>query len=229
MAENIESPDDGLQERWIKLTEGIPSSVQEKWWDIIKEKYSDSTRKYHTLSHLCNMFIHMDANINELQHVPSVSYAIFFHDLKYEVLSQSNEEESVKLFKEFASESSLIEDDDLLKRVEELIVLSKTHCTEEHKLEGLHGTDDLHYFLDFDVSILGSEPEEYERYTTQIREEYRYLPSPKYIFLRTRVLQLFSQIPNIYATKIYRDKYEKKARLNIENEIESLKANRLSV
>lgn len=45
-----------------------------------------------------------------------------------------------------------------MNKVENLILASKTHCTEEHKCEGIYGRDDVHYFLDFDISILGSEP-----------------------------------------------------------------------
>ncbi|KFM67350.1 hypothetical protein X975_15357, partial [Stegodyphus mimosarum] len=100
---------------------------------------------------------------------------------------------------------------------------SKAHCTEEHKQEGMFGTEDIHYFLDFDVSILGAETADYKKYASQIAEEYTFLPSSKYKFMRSKVLELFLQVPNIYATRPFREKYEKRARSNIQNEIDSLK------
>lgn len=58
---------------------------------------------------------------------------------------------------------------ELVNKVENLILASKTHCTEEHKCEGIYGKDDVHYFLDFDISILGSEP------TGKIQTQYLYI------------------------------------------------------
>lgn len=211
-----------LQSRWKKLTEGILDDVSEKWWNILKEKYSESTRKYHTCAHLQKMFHHMDLHVNDIQDSTAMSYAIFFHDFVYDVRSQENEEHSVKFFQDFAEDSGLNQNAELITKVEDLILASKTHCTEEHKSEGIYGKNDVHYFLDFDVSILGSEPSEYKEYASQICEEYNYLPPSKYNFLRSKVLQLFLQVPNIYATKAFRDKYEHQARLNIENEIQWL-------
>ncbi|GBO03064.1 hypothetical protein AVEN_219850-1, partial [Araneus ventricosus] len=112
---------------------------------------------------------------------------------------------------------------ELVSKVEELILALKAHCTEAHTTEGVFGKDDVHYFLDFDISILGSDAVEYKKYTQQIREEYSFLTKEKYNFLRSKVLQLFLQIPNIYATQAFREKYEKQARSNILSEIECLK------
>lgn len=69
-----------LQSRWSNLTEGILKDVSEKWWNVIKERYSELHRKYHTLSHLRKMFYHMDTHTNEIQDPTAMSYAIFFHE-----------------------------------------------------------------------------------------------------------------------------------------------------
>lgn len=211
-----------LQMRWAKLTKGVLEDVSEMWWNVVKEKYCEASRKYHTFSHLHKMFYHMDSHLNQVQNVIAMSYAIFFHDVVYDARSQENEEYSINLFKKFAEDSLLNEDTELVSTVEELILASKVHCTEEHKLEGVYGKEDVHYFLDFDLSILGTEPKEYKEYASQIAEEYDYLPTMKYNFLRSKVLQHFLQVPNIYATKAFRDDYEELARKNIENEIKWL-------
>lgn len=218
-SEDVQS---SLQTRWSKLDEGILQDIGEKWWNVVKEKYSEPSRKYHTFSHLWKMFRHMDSHLNELQDATAMSYAIYFHDIVYDARSQENEENSVKLFQEFAEDSGLNQNIELTSKVEELIMASKVHCTEEHKLEGVYGKEDIHYFLDLDLSILGSEPTEYKEYASQICEEYNYLPTMKYNFLRSKVLQFFLQVPNIYATKAFRDQYEHQARKNIEDEIKWL-------
>ncbi|XP_055952850.1 uncharacterized protein LOC129988615 isoform X2 [Argiope bruennichi] len=212
-----------VYQKWLELTADVENSIKEKWWNTLKSHYSEDSRKYHTFFHLKHMFNHLESLNNEIQNKNAVSYAIFFHDAVYDARSQENEEQSIKLFNEFASESGISKKQELVSKVEELILALKAHCTEEHKTEGVFGKDDVHYFLDFDISILGSDPVEYKKYTQQIREEYSFLSKEKYNFLRSKVLQLFLQIPNIYATQAFREKYEEQARNNILSEIECLK------
>lgn len=78
MASDVQFPD--LQLRWSRLTEGILKDISEKWWNIIKDKYSEQIRKYHTCHHLQKMFNHMDVNLNDIQDPTAMSYAIFFHE-----------------------------------------------------------------------------------------------------------------------------------------------------
>ncbi|CEF70759.1 Hypothetical protein SRAE_X000009000 [Strongyloides ratti] len=65
-------------------------------------------------------------------------------------------------------------------------------------------------------------PEKYDIYKSQLRQEYSYLSDDQYKKERLKVLKLFLQIPNIFATKEFRDKYEEKARKNISEEIKSI-------
>lgn len=78
MSADIQSSE--LQIRWSKLTEGILKDVSEKWWNIIKDKYSEPSRKYHTCHHLEKMFYHMELHLNDIQDITAMSYAIFFHE-----------------------------------------------------------------------------------------------------------------------------------------------------
>ncbi|GIY25976.1 uncharacterized protein CDAR_166291 [Caerostris darwini] len=212
-----------IYQKWLDLNADVETNIKEKWWNTVKSYYASENRKYHTFVHLKRMFNHLDSLINEIENKNAISYAIFFHDVIYDARSQDNEEESVKLFNKFCTESGILKNEELVSKVEELIMALKAHCTEEHKTEGLFGKDDVHYFLDFDISILGSDVSEYKKYTQQIREEYSFLPKSKYNILRSKVLQLFLQIPTIYATQAFREKYEKQARSNIQTEIEWLK------
>ncbi|CAG2053919.1 unnamed protein product [Timema podura] len=69
-----------------------------------------------------------------------------------------------------------------------LLQAASTSSTEEHKTPGVFGTDDLHYFLDLDMAILGSSPEHYVEYTSIVRREYAFLSDNMYRSLRLKVL-----------------------------------------
>jgi len=87
----------------------------------------------------------------------------------------------------------------------------------------MYGSEDQHYFLDIDMAVLGSSPEHYSEYTAKVQQEYAFLPEATYRNLRLKVLQSFLQIPNIFASKEFREKFECKARANIQKEVDSLK------
>lgn len=213
---------ESLRVRWESLLEGISSDVGNKWWTKINDSYSQPTRRYHNLQHLAQMFELLDKFEGEIRKKNSVAFAIFFHDLCYDPQAVDNEEKSSELFHEFASEAEISSESPLYNEVKDLILLTKTHLTEEHKAEGITGTEDKHFFLDFDMTILGSDPQEYEVYSKAIRQEYSFLPQGSYNGLRAKVLKSFLMIPNIFATDEFRKMYETKARKNIQREINSL-------
>ena len=72
-----------------------------------------------------------------------------------------------------------------------------------------------------DLSILGREPQAYDRYAAAIRQEYDHVPEALYRAGRARVLQGFLAGP-IYADPEFARRYEQQARANLEREIASL-------
>ncbi|UYV76446.1 hypothetical protein LAZ67_14000418 [Cordylochernes scorpioides] len=235
-----------LARRWADLNQRLSKEIEDKWWQAICLKYKEQHRKYHNLAHIHRMVGLLDQYSQSLAHPRSVGYAIFFHDLTYDPQSDENEERSADSFRIFAAEAKLCEE--LTSQVVDLILETKTHSTEEHKDSHLFGTEDRHFFLDFDMEILGVAPETpptclmkqvsptylcvwenkwlavvvYETYAAQIREEYSFLPEDIYVSLRTKVLQSFLQIPNIFATREFRESHEQQARDNISWEIRKL-------
>ena len=72
------------------------------------------------------------------------------------------------------------------------------------------------------MSILSVPEERYKVYAKNIRREYRMYPWLEYRNGRVKVLQHFLAMPHIYRTELFREKYERRARLNLERELEKL-------
>lgn len=69
----------------------------------------------------------------------------------------------------------------------DLLRAAATHSTDAHKTDGMYGSEDLHFFLDIDMAILGSSPEHYSEYITKVQQEYAFLTETMYRSLRLKV------------------------------------------
>ncbi|VDN29325.1 unnamed protein product [Gongylonema pulchrum] len=103
-----------------------------------------------------------------------------------------------------------------------LILESGKNCTDAHLTVGAYGDEDIHFLLDFDMAYLGADEALYDKYRKDIRRESAHLNDDDYRQQRLKVLTLFMQIPNIYATKQLRERFEAQARQNIAKEITEL-------
>jgi predicted metal-dependent HD superfamily phosphohydrolase len=79
--------------------------------------------------------------------------------------------------------------------------------------------NDTNYFTDADLAILGADDKTYTEFAKAIRKEYAVYPDTIYNHGRKKVLTHFLQMPEIYKTKYFRDKYETRARVNLSTEL----------
>lgn len=187
-------------------------SLIDKLWREIKSRYNKPHRHYHTLAHLdklINELLPVKDKINDWQ---TIVLSIAYHDIIYNPLKQDNEEKSGK----FAySRLALLN----------LAIRQKDKCREQilaTKEHNLSPDSDTNYFTDADLSILGSEYNCYRKYTDQIRKEYKFYPDFLYNPGRQRVLNHFLQMPTIFKTTYFAEKYEQQARYNIINELKAI-------
>ncbi|KAK3607545.1 hypothetical protein CHS0354_025802 [Potamilus streckersoni] len=213
-----------LQDMWLEcnMNLGMQENLATKWWSVIREKYSEAHRAYHTLAHLEEILRNMEQCKVALQEPELVSLTVFFHDIIYEPKATDNEEKSAELFDNFAAEELQLKFPEGCLKVKEWILATKTHKTEVHMTPDLYRNDDLHYFLDLDMAVLGRDPRGYQEYASQIRQEYHHLSEGEFCTGRAKVLKKFLAVPNIYATKFFRDRLEQRARENISMEIKKL-------
>ncbi|XP_058832831.1 uncharacterized protein LOC131690812 [Topomyia yanbarensis] len=195
---------------WQNITTAleVPSDVADKWLIKLKKQYSLPNRYYHSEKQM----IHKKA-----EHLSGASVCL----------------QLASLFQYYhfdAGKDSVRENCDVLK--EFLVDAKLDNKTLENNILQLLGDvsvesvdlpeDDVLYFQDLDLLILGYSPEEYKQYTVQLRQEYSAIDTESYNKMRLKILQTFNRIPFIYATKAFSEKYESAARANIENEIKEL-------
>ena len=76
--------------------------------------------------------------------------------------------------------------------------------------------------VDVDLSILGREKNRFFKYEEEIRREYEWVPLSVFVPKRAEILQRFLARGHIFSTDWFRQKYEKQARMNLEESISRL-------
>jgi len=184
----------------------------EKLWNEIKKEYSKKSRHYHNLSHLDNLTMELLAIKDRISDWQTLVFSIAYHDIVYSTLKSDNEEKSAEFARRRLTKLSIA---DLKKeKCVSQIIATKSHNPSED--------NDTNYFTDADLSILGADNEQYFNYSSLIRKEYKFYPDIVYNPGRQKVLRHFLSMERIYKTNYFRDKYEKQAKENINDELRRL-------
>ncbi|XP_023288529.1 uncharacterized protein LOC105696018 [Orussus abietinus] len=213
---------DVLSESWKEATEGFDAEACEKWFVRLQEAYTDEKRTYHNLDLLHKKLEYYREIKSNLKNPGAFLLALFFQNFDYNPRALDGENKNVERFEAFADEAGVPADNETRTDTCALLGAAATHSTDAHKVGGAFGEEDAHYLLDLDMAVLGAAPDTYDEYRERIRREYSFLSEPMYTALRLKVLQNFVQIPNIFATKEFRERFEEQARENIRAEIELL-------
>jgi predicted metal-dependent HD superfamily phosphohydrolase len=184
-----------------------------KAWKEIHAKYSKTSRHYHNINHLENLFRELSTFEKTVSDWEMIIFAIAYHDIIYNVLRQDNEERSAELANERLKKLSI--EKDRVGLCYEIIINTKTHRDST--------TGDIKLFADADLAILGKSSEEYLSYASGVRKEYKVYPDFVYNPGRSKVLESFLVKDRIYHTDFFYGMYEIKARENISRELELLR------
>jgi predicted metal-dependent HD superfamily phosphohydrolase len=150
----------------------------------------------------------------------AVEMAIWFHDIAYDVQRKDNEAQSQRaalkfLHRAYAQQRPSQDFENIIALTTQHIYFTGHTRTAENQ--------DTHIMVDIDLSILGRDWETYERYTKQIREEYKTVLKPLYVLGRKKIMKTFLSRPRIFLTPFFSERYELQARKNIERELKELK------
>ena len=181
----------------------------EKLWVEIEKNYSNKKRFYHNLSHLDNLYLELLNVKNEIEDWDTLLFTLFYHDIIYKATSKENEEKSAELAKLRLNEIGF--DEVKIEKCFEQILATKLHESSLNK--------DTNIFIDADLSILGQDWDLYSQYYKNVRKEYSVYSDFLYNPGRKKVLEHFITMQRIFKTDLFFERFEKKAKINLEKEL----------
>ena len=180
----------------------------------LQAAYAGPHRRYHTLEHVEDC-LRLLAGVQGLsaEERRVLEYAIWWHDAIYDPRRSDNEDRSAELAERDLADRG--EPPELRAEVARLIRLTRGHAVGPGDRLGA-------LMVSIDLSILGREPQAYDRYAAQVREEYGFVPDDAWRAGRAAVLRGFLDADHIYPDEAFRARFEAQARANIERELAAL-------
>ena len=213
----MENISEYVKGKWQQLTAfSKKEELKEQLWNEIIYRYSGQHRHYHNLNHIAYLYTLLDKYIDKITNPAVMGFAILYHDVVYDTYSSDNEEQSAAFAEAHLRQLNL--NSALIDNVKIFIKATKNHQIRE----SISLQNDLSFFLDFDMSVLGADEEMYKMYSQKIRREYSKYPDPIYREGRKQALQKYLTVKSIFSTNELKEEMEQKARENINREVNLL-------
>jgi predicted metal-dependent HD superfamily phosphohydrolase len=178
-------------------------------FEALAMKYSGAGRYYHTFRHI-RQCLDEYSEARDLAVSPNtLEFALWYHDIAYNIKSKNNEAVSARLAFEAAAGFGLPRF--VRQGVFDLIMLTKHDAVPE--------IEDGRIIADIDLSILGRPVKEFDAYEESIRKEYSKVRLNEFKKGRRKILRGFLDRPRIYLTDFFGKKYEAQARANLERSV----------
>lgn len=198
---------DRFSQMWIGL-----GARNAETFEMVRANYGDPARHYHNAEHIGECLAWFD-QVRDLATNPlELEAAIWFHDVIYDVSAHDNEKRSADLVRAEAVRAGI--PPERARRIGDLVETTAHHdCA---------STSDAALLSDIDLSILGSSPARFDRYSRDIRREYSAVPEDVYRVARTAVLDTFLRRTTIYGSPYVRERLERNARDNLVRAVQQL-------
>lgn len=174
--------------------------------------YAEPTRAYHTAEHIEDCLTQLDSTRVPARHPDEVEAAIWFHDAVYVATRSDNEERSAELARDSLQEAGVAST--VTVRIGTLVLGTRHDVAPTEP--------DAALLCDIDLSILGRSADVFDEFERQIRQEYAWVPEATYRSTRSRILRELLRRPRIYGTEWFRQRYEVRARANLERLVRDL-------
>lgn len=183
----------------------------------LAEQYEQPRRSYHTAEHACRVAHAADGLAQGLElgsrDRQTLTAAALAHDVVYQGRPGEDEEASAQV-----AERALLTtrvDAVAAREVARLIRTTAAHRVGDGDEAGAA-------LSDADLSILGSDPADYDRYVLDVRREYAHVAEDLWRAGRAAVLTDLLQRPTLFVTEPARRLWERQARLNLTRELRTL-------
>jgi predicted metal-dependent HD superfamily phosphohydrolase len=198
--------------RWRSLCKALGLADSDGEYDKLIGAWRSWGRHYHTLDHLAACLQELDRSRDFAEHPGEVELALWFHDAIYRTYRTDNERRSAEWAARFTAAHAATPE--TVSRVRRL-VLATAHTANEP-------AGDMALVVDIDLSILGQSESIYDRFESDVRREYWWVPRRRYSSARVHILQSFLARPSIYHWPYFRERYEVSARENLQRAISRL-------
>lgn len=198
-----------LSSRWTSVLPRDPALGAE-----LLDRWSEPHRRYHTPTHLLAVLEALDALLEPADEPlrQAAVLAAWFHDAVYEGAAGEDEHASAVLAVDLLSGRVPAS---TVGEVERLVLLTAGHDPEADDRAG-------QLLCDADLSVLGSDASEYDRYTAAIRQEYAHIPETAFIEGRRTVLRRLLMLDPLFRTGKAQACWAARAHGNLVRELASL-------
>jgi predicted metal-dependent HD superfamily phosphohydrolase len=173
-------------------------------FDELTTRYAEAHRHYHTLSHVDACLAWLDWFYASAEHPGEVELALWFHDAVYDPGAADNERRSAELAVDWLER--LGGDHEAIRRIASHIENTACH-------DALRG--DAALVNDIDLTILGADRTEFDRFENAIRCEYAAAPDEAFAAGRRQILESFLARDEIFKVSGIRAELEATARANL--------------
>ncbi len=195
-----------LRSRWERLRPDDAALGEE-----LLDRWNEPHRTYHSMTHLLAVLEALDRLLepSDARLRDTVLLAAWFHDAVHHGMAGEDERRSAALAVERLRGAV---DESVVRGVERLVLLTIGHDPEPGDRAG-------ELLCDADLSVLGSAPEDYVRYTTAIRREYASVPDADFVAGRRAVLQRLMALDPLYRSDAARGLWSESAGRNLAREL----------
>ncbi|MEM7065760.1 MAG: hypothetical protein AAF572_21680 [Cyanobacteria bacterium P01_B01_bin.77] len=214
-------------QRWQNLCQQLGignSSAIEQEFDRIIVAYGEAHRAYHTAQHINECLELLDwargHSLCRILQSPVLEIALWYHDVVYQPQGPDKKCPINKHQNERQSANQAIAFLQAYGRLPQRVKQDHTHRVESLIMATSHFTDNesgelTDWILDIDLAILGTSPQRFLEYNTQIRQEYSEIPITVYEAKRQVLLAQFLRRSTIYRSALFRERFETQAQENL--------------
>lgn len=156
----------------------------------VLDRYTEPQRAYHDTSHLDDCLALLPSLRSEALHPAEVELALWFHDAVYDPRAPDNEHRSAEWARSASLEAGL--PPEVAERIAALVLATRHDAAPDGA--------DARVIADVDLAILAADPERFDQYERQIRQEYAWVPAPVFRRERRRILEGFLARTRIFHT-----------------------------